>query len=97
MGLKAKLQALARPLHGRRERLVTTPSRDNVVSPQSPAQAMLRLIEMLIDNRRHPTHSDLLALKRMLETEEDLRKPIALQQQLLADDTYEDEVRDVCD
>ena len=68
-------------------------SGDVTPGPQSPAQAMLRLVDILLENRRLPTHSDLNALRRMLVEEEDLRKPLALQQKLLADESYEDEVR----
>ena len=70
-------------------------SGDVTPGSQSPAQAMLRLVDILIENRRLPTHSDLNALRRMLVEEEDLRKPLALQQKLLADESYEDEVRGV--
>ena len=58
----------------------------------SPAQAVLRLLDVLLDGRWRPSNADLLTIKRMLVEEEDLRKPVAYQQQLLANSDQDDEV-----
>lgn len=92
--LESRLHRKAKKHAGRpSSSLPSSPSGDVMPGSQSPAQAMLRLVDILLENRRLPTHSDLNALRRMLIEEEDLRKPLALQQKLLADENYEDEVR----
>lgn len=58
----------------------------------TPADNMLRIVEMLLHGKHSPTHAELLGMKEMLLKQSDLRKPVLNHPVVLAEDALIDEV-----